>query len=346
MEQDIKKQTIDACWPIALAVARHFREYHGGQYVRGTSAAKFGPNHWDGETYEAASFAQPGEIEYRLHHGADVRVINLDIANVTPENVHVGPIVPVGEPRIVNSRVMSSPNDTADDAQWNFKYRDLTSQTMAETVAKEVGASVTAGLRQSVGYGSEMYGIQGETELSLEIQASVKAAWENAMTSHKEIEIESTRDIIQRAFTKTSIERVETIGPARQTITAKGELKFGFRLHSRGDFVKWWDTTPAYLAQAIGVQVDSNLIRTQDTSDWTRIYRQKATPEHLLAPIRTPIFSTIEKVREFEENTNVDLRIRREPINTDARLQEAIKLIALRGPDALKEAAEDYLKEK
>lgn len=337
-DQNMKEATIATVWPIARAVARHIREHHP---AAGMNPRWFGRKHWDGNSYEAAAFAGPGEIEFRLNHAADVRIINLDIANVTPGNVHVGPIVPVGEPRIVNSRVIGSPNKTNNDVPWEFKYRDLTAATQAATVAKEVGASVTAGLRQSVGYGSEMYGIQGETELSLEVQASVKAAWENAMTSHRETEIESTRDITQDPWTKTVIERVETIGPARQTITAKGELKFGFRVHSKNGFVVWYDTTPAYMASAIGVQTEG--VRYESTGNWVAAYRAVKTPESLLAPIRTPVYAIVEKVREFEENTNVDVSIRTESLTSEAQLREAIKLISLKGPDALKTAAADHL---
>ena len=344
-QADIKKQTINACWPIALAMATQFRVQHGSGYGQ-SSAKHFGTEHWDGKTYQVADFAEPGTIEYRLSPWADVRVVNLDIANVTPENVHVGPIEPVGEQRLINSRVMSSPNETGDDIDWEFKYRDLTSESVASAVAKEVGASVTAGLRQSVGYGSEMYGIQGETELSLQIEASVKAAWENTMASHREMEIESTRQIIQRAFTKTILERVEQIGPARQVITAKGELKFGFRLHSRGHFVKTWKTTPALLAEAKGIEVNPDLIdyHGYDTT-WGWFYRQYPTPDALLDPIKVPVFSTIEKVREFENNTSVDLRVFREALNDEARLQEAIRLVAEQCENAgLKEMAEAEVK--
>ena len=334
-----QKQTIDACWPIALAVARHVRVYAQERgHDAGLRVQNFAlPDRWDGDTYEVAAFRKPGEIEYRLHAGCAVRVVNLDIANVSPENVEVGRITPIGDPRIVASRVMESPNDTADDIPWEFTYRDLVANTQVATIAKEVGASITAGLRQSIGYGGEMYGIQGETELSVQAEASVRAAWEDAMTTHREIEIESVRSIIQRAGMNTIIERVESVGPAKQIIRARGELKFGFAMWSGDQWQHQWDTTPIYLAQAIGIETDGD-------NPWTHIFRNSPTSERLLEPIRTPVYATVEKVREFQNVTNIETRFRTEPISNEQALRHAYSVLAERGDGEMQRMAAEQLK--
>ena len=341
MTKDPKQETIDTCWPIARAMALAYREHHGTG-KGGMGASKFSKERWNGQTYQAASFASPGTIEYRLHPGADVSVINLDIADAKPEDIHVGPIVPAGEQRIIRTDIVSRNNRTSEDAEWELEYRDLNAKTNASSVAREMGASIAASLRQSVGYGSEMYGIQGETEIEISAEATFREAIESALTEHSEHEVTSTGTYTLKAMRKTVLERIESIGPAQQTIKARGELKFGFKLHAAGEWWKKWETTPAFLSEAIGIDVGDQ-IAGGGTGNWVQPLRHHPTPEYLLAPIRTPVYSEVEKVRKFEEARNVEIDYRWEALDSMGAVEEALRVIAEYGEGEMKKLAQAAL---
>ena len=330
------QHTIDALWPVAKAVASHIREWHIDP--RGAHHQQFGHPCWDGSDYIAAAFAEPGVIEYRLKGGADVRIIGIEVADVKAEDIEVGPIEQVGPQKVVRAQVMSGRNTTLLDVQRELKYRDLQSKSHAATVAKEVGASIAAGLRQSVGYGSELYGIQGETELTLNIEASVKAAWEDVITTTHEHEMESVRQITEEALHETVVERVESVGPARQVIKARGMLKFGCRIHAPGHFVYHWDSMTDLAAALQGIE-------TKSGNQWLSFYRRYPVTAAKLNPFRQTVYAESVKVREFEEASNVRVDIRSEPLNDKARLIDALHLIALKGEDPkLRQLAGEALK--
>ena len=323
---------IDKMWPVAAAIATHVAEWH--IHPHGANHQQFGDpanGGWDGSKYVAAAFAEPGVIEYRLRGGAEVRIKDLDVVGVKPEDVDVGPIESVGPQKVVRAQVMSTRNRTWDDVQRELKYRDLQSQSQASTVAKEVGASISAGLRQQVGYGSEAYGIQGETELTLNVEASVKAAWEDMVTTAFEHEMESVRQIVERARHETIVERVETIGPARQVIRAKGALKFGIWIHAPGHFWVEWNSLADFCALLQGI--DAKHI-TNDGSSWRWLYQSYPVPVAKLAAFRDTRYAEIEKVREFEQASNIQIDIKSEPLDEQAALLDAYRLIAEKSDNA------------
>ena len=196
---------------------------------------------------------------------------------------------------------------------------------MADKVAREVGASLSVGLRQQIGYGSEIAQISGETEITVNMEASIKAAWETAMTAHRESEVTGKRDIIVRAMHRGVLERVETVGPARQVIRAKGALQFGIWLHAPGHFWAEFDNLDDWCAMLQGIDAK----RTFSEHDWLGLYRAHPVPSERLAPFRQTIYAESEKVREFEEASNVDVVIRSDPLNDAARLQDALKLVSM-----------------
>ena len=335
-----ERKTIDELWPVARSIGTHMVEHHG---IHGDPCDFRG---WDRSSYIAAAFAGPGVIEYRLTPFADVRLVNIDVADVRPEDITIGPIVENGPQKLRESRVMSTRNETLDDIQRELKYRDLQAQELASKVASEVGVSVAMGLRQQIGYGSEIAQIQGETELTLSIEASFKQAWENQVTSRREIEIESVRQIVERAMHELLIERVEQIGPAKQEITARGRLTFGIRVHSHNDWHVTWDSLPIFPADLQGVAPATGITDNHGHVGpaWGGFYRNAPVPRAKLAPFMTPKYLTIKKTREFEENTNVDVRVRSTPLNDKARLRDALRLVSLQGPsDEIRRLATEAL---
>ena len=326
-----QQQTIDALWPIAYAAANHIAEWH--IHTRGANHWQFGDpanGGWDNSKYIAAAFAKPGEIEYRLRGGAEVRIKNIDVAGVKPDDIYVGPIEPTGDQRVVKSEIISTLNDTHNDLPWKLTHRDLIATTAADKVAKEVGASLAVGLRQQIGYGSEIAQISGETEITVNMEASVKAAWEREMTSHRESEVTGERDILISAMHRGRLERVETVGPARQVIRANGLLTFGLWLHAPGHFWAEWDNLNDFMAMLQGIDAK----RSFNHGDWLGLYRGYPVYPEKLIPFRQAVYAASEKVREFEEASNIDVVVRAEPINDEARLQDALKLVALQGKDA------------
>lgn len=323
-----EQNTIKALWPIALAIGLHVQRWHTPE--RGGDAKYFHPHHWDGQSYLAAAFAEPGTIEYRLNQHADVRITDIDVTGVRPEDVMVGPIEPAGPKRVVRAEVLEHRNDTVDDVGWELEHRDLQAQTSADRVSKEVGASLAVGLRQQIGYGSEIAQISGETELTVNMEASVKAAWDREMTAHQEHEVKGKRDILVRAMHDSYLERVETVGPARQLIRAQGALKFGCRIHASGHWWVEWENLADFLALLQGIDATH---KTNDGASWLPFYRAHPVPSAALAPFRQTVYAKSEKVREFEEASNIRVGIRSEPLTDEARLADALRLVALQAED-------------
>ena len=182
-----QQTTIDALWPIARAIGQHLQDWHVPQHSH-ADAMNFTRPNWDRQGYISAGFAEPGVIEYRLNQHADVRITGIDVTGIRPEDVDVGPIEPNGPQRVVRAGVLANRNATLDDVPWELEYRDLAAQTALDKVAREVGASLSVGLRQQIGYGSEIAQISGETELTVQAEASFRQAWEREMTAHREHE--------------------------------------------------------------------------------------------------------------------------------------------------------------
>ena len=324
MNQDNQQRSITALWPMAKAAANYVKHHHLWPHA---DHKLFGPQGdgggWDGSDYIAAAFAEPGVIEYRLRGGADVRIQGIDVVGVDPQDVYVGPIEPNGPQRIVRTNLVTAANRTMTDVPREMKYRDLKALTQASTVAKEVGASIAAGMRQQVGYGSELYGIEGETELTLNIEASVKAAWEDMVTAHQENEIESTRQLMERAWHELTVERVESVGPAKQVIRAKGALKFGLRLHSPNGFIVHWDSMDDFIATLQGIEIKGG-------HPWLGFHKAHPIQAATLEPFRQTVYAESEKVREFEEASRVQVEIREAPLNDKAAMIDALQLLSMK----------------
>ena len=341
-----QQKTVDALWPMASAVGRHVQEWHVPERSH-ADAKNFTRPNWDGHSYITGGFAEPGTVEYRVNQHADLRIVKIDVAGVKPEDVHVGPIEPTGDQRVVRAEIIGHRNETVNPIDWTLTHRDLTAETMADKVAKEVGASLSVGLRQQIGYGSEIAQISGETEITVNMEASIKAAWEREMTSHRESEVTGERDIIVSAMHRGVLERVETVGPARQVIRAKGTLKFGLYFHSSGNWHYTFDSVDTFIALLSGLDVQKGITDNHGgfPAGLKSFYRQFPVPSSKLDVFRQTVYAESEKVREFEEASNIDVVVREDALTDAGRLAEAIKLISLQGPDALKKAAQEHLAE-
>lgn len=324
-----QQKTIASLWPIARALGQHLQEWHVPE--RGGDPKWFSPVHWNGHDYMSAGFASPGTIEYRVNEHADIRIQDIDVAGVKPEDVYVGPIEPTGDQRVVKSEVIGNRNETLNDVDWKLTHRDLVAQTMADKVAKEVGASLSVGLRQQIGYGSEIAQISGETEITVNMEASVRAAWEREMSQTRESEVTGERDIVIQALHRGVMERVETVGPARQVIRAKGALKFAIRFHSSGNHHLTFDSVDRLISFLGGFEVTTGVVDNHGgfPHDWLQYYRRNPVPDAKLNVFRQTVYAESEKVREFEEASNIDVVLRSDPLNDHAKRLDALRLIQL-----------------
>ena len=319
--------TIDAVWEIARAAGNHIAEWH--THDRGANHWQFGDpanGGWDGGGYVAAAFRKPGEIEYRLRGGAEIRIFNIDVTDVRPEDIYVGPIEPTGEQKVVRADVLPNRNSTLDDIPWKLTYRDLSAKSTLDKIAREVGASLAVGLRQQIGYGSEIAQISGETELTVQMEASFRQAWEREISTHREHEVTSERDMIVRAMHEATLERVETVGPAKQVIRANGALKFGIWLHAPNHFWAKWNNLSDFCAMLQGIDAH----REFNEGDWLGFYRGYPVYPEKLIPFQQAVYAQSEKVREFEEAKNVQVHIKSHPLNDKAVLLDAMKLISMK----------------
>ena len=281
------QKVIDKLWPVALAIGKHMQDWHNG---RGGSDNKwFHHKHWDGKSYISAGFAEPGVIEYRLNHGADVQIRNMTIKDVKPEDIEIGPIEPTGPQRVVRADIMSTRNSTLDDIERELIYRDLEAVTHSENVANEVSASMAAEFSQSVGYGSEVAQIQGETSFKLSFEAAFRRAWENSVSRTREHEMESVRKFLEKALHDTAIERIESVGPARQVIRATGELAFGCKIHSSGHWWIGWESMDEFMASLKGIHVPHDA-----GNKFEKFYRANPVPADMMDVFNTTaIYTTV-----------------------------------------------------
>ena len=192
---------------------------------------------------------------------------------------------------------MAVNNRLDSDIERAITIRDLSSDV--ENVANEVGVGVSLGFRQQLSYGGDLYGIGGETEITANVSAEYKRSWDSSRT--RGFEIEGERRFVEKAKHRTVFERVETVGPARQTITARGLLTFGIRVHSSNVWVHTWPDIGQMLANWQGIDAGANF-----HVDW---YRAHPVPNARNHPAFAPVYATVEKVREFQHSTNIEVDI-------------------------------------
>ena len=294
------QNTIELLKPVALAVGRHIQDWHDGRNQ--SDALWFRGDNWDRHNIIAAAWVGDGVIEYRLNAHADIRITNIDIPAIDRDNIFVGPIEPAGPQQVVRAHVMATQNQLDTDIDREVVFKDITQDI--DNVANEVGASISLGLRQQLSYGGELYGISGETEITANISAEYKRAWDTSRS--RGFEIESKRNFVEKARARTIFDRVETVGPARQVIRARGQLTFGVRIHSSGHWVHEWPNLRSMLANLQGID---------DGHAWgMALYQPYPVPNAAALPIFAPVYAEVERVREFQDSTSITVDIRNEPL--------------------------------
>ena len=297
---DENQKTVELLRPVALAVARHIRDWHVAE--RGGDALMFSAPNWSHDGFQVEGWAGKGVIEYRVNHHADIQIVNLDVAGVDPKDIHVGPIEPVGPQELVRAHIMAVNNRLDTDIDRTITIKDLSSDV--DSVANEVGVGVSLGFRQQLSYGGDLYGIGGETEITASVSAEYKRSWDTSRT--RGFEIEGQRSFVEKAKHRTVFERVESVGPARQVITAKGRLTYGVRVHSSGVWIHTWPNIQSMLANWKGINSEADF--------FVDFYRGHPVPGADAHPAFAPVYATVEKVREFQNSTNVQVDIYNEPL--------------------------------
>ena len=293
------QKTIELLRPIALSVGNVLRNH---MEQAGGDPCWFHRNNWDGKTFQVAAWAGDGIIEYRCNRMADIRIQGIDIAKINPDDIEVGPIVPMGPQQTVRAHIMSTYNRLDEDIEREVLIKDI--QNDIDNVANEVGVGVSVGFRQQLSYGGDLYGIGGETEITASVSAEYKRAWDTSRS--RGFEIESKRSFLEKARRRTVFDRVEQVGPAKQMIKVKGELTFGVRIHSRGNWVHDWPDRRSMLANWQGIESGKDV--------FLDFYRHHPVPDAANNPAFNKVYAVVERERQFEDTTNVIVDIRDMPI--------------------------------
>ena len=163
---------------------------------------------------------------YRKDHEqwAWVEVSNLSPVKITNTVFH--------DPKILNKKTTDAYSSVAsndsDVVEMTRSYSITEGRSESQTT--NVGASVTVGIHQSIGYGSEIAQVQGETSFGIDVTASFDAGWEYGNSTERTV----TTDITIPPKTRTTVTATKEISKLRQTVDYTAELDFTVKLQNHG----------------------------------------------------------------------------------------------------------------
>ena len=110
-----------------------------------------------------------------------VEVSNLSPVKITNTVFH--------DPKILNKKTTDAYSSVAsndsDVVEMTRSYSITEGRSESQTT--NVGASVTVGIHQSIGYGSEIAQVQGETSFGIDVTASFDAGWEYSVEQNAQL---------------------------------------------------------------------------------------------------------------------------------------------------------------
>ena len=259
-----------------------------------------------------------GEITYRLRGGGIIRLFNLDVPNVAADDITIGPVTPVGRQEVVRSNVFTTTNYLDTDITRTISTTDSISESRTESLTEEAGVAVSLGFRQQLSYGSQLAGISGQTEITANVKAEYKRAMQNSNSFLKDFSLESTRQFTEKARHTTIFDRIERVGPARQTITVRGELEFGIEAEAPGHWKFRWPSRRSLKASMYGIESEVDHLvdfyRKHPIADTI-----KRTEQYLRSsPIFWKKIATVTKVIEFRNVHSSTVSVRDVALNIDA----------------------------
>lgn len=158
------------------------------------------------------------------------RYANVCLKNIRPAQVHS---VSFGEAQRRNERTDSSNSVSL----YNYGSESITrnytiTKENSITSGKSISTSITTGITQKISYGSDLYGVSGETEISTEISNAWESFVENSSTSGTEDSMEVVIPPKKRLQVTTNRSIADTLQP----ITVVCNIDFDIEFSSHGDF--------------------------------------------------------------------------------------------------------------
>ena len=309
--------------PVAFQIGSHIRDHHVHAGIG--SGQFYGLNN----NYECA-WSGERRITLRAESGAEVTLFDIGVEPVRPEDVTIGDVEDDGPQEIVRANTFESWNELLEAINNEMVVRDLEGSThdTAEAFARDVGLKLAVGFEQSVGYGSEVAQIQGESKFRMDLETTLGMAWNSSASTSRVSEHETTRtrEFVEPAMHKTLVDRIQTIGPAKRLVVAKGKLRFGVEIYAPGHWKENFNSRRDLLAAMRGIEIPGQ------SSGLVNMYRKHRfnNPESL--PFFGDFWATVEHTQRFKERGKIQVRTRAEPLNDKARIESAIKLLTHQYP--------------
>ena len=168
------------------------------------------------------------EDSIRFNYGGNCSILLRNIKPKLNDSVVYKPI------KVKNEKVISSyfgdyPNHTSSAVEVSETYEESTTHTDTNTIS----ASVEASLEQTIGYGSELYGVSGETKIGVSVQTGYEKllAEEKLVSSTKEFTLKI------KPHSKITVMQNKKIVDAIQTIDFTSCIDCGIVYN----FYGYWD---------------------------------------------------------------------------------------------------------
>ena len=322
------QKTIDALYPIALALADHWT----GMYARDSMDTFQFKDRKIGDPLVGA-WTAPQEITFRTTSHAEVILKDIRVESPRAQDVEISDPIPTGPRETIRSVLRTVPNDTDGEVERELEFTDGDEtgswHSSGDKGMEEAWASVAAGLEQQAKYGdAAVHGVEGETKISLTAEAGFKKAWEretakggDTRQSHSE---RSLFKFTQKPFQEHQAIREEDVGPVERRIVAKGKLAFRPTFHAPGVRVHDFPSMRALQATMQGHKWEEQAHFGYNT------YRgHPITPDetsHL--GMFVDVFATVEHVQKFDKGENKRTVLRARAIDPAERLKDALAYIA------------------
>lgn len=263
------------------------------------------PDGSEGIKYQFNDWAWVGFGGFRPKEGAEY-----ETKIGTPELLHEN-VVGVGR--------ISFKNDTDSPQEREHTFTERYEETWTE--ANHIAAKAAAEITQTVGYGSDAIGVQGETSIKASVET--EAAKDTTFSSTKSSEDVGTWRGTVDAHHTLFLQRKRTIAHWKQIYTIKGAIDFDTWLFSEGDFTVCWEGVD-YMRQCLsGVgspdgqyQNWADILNRQPIGQTWRSATGFADENWFINYMCEPIYAEVDVVQEFDRSINEEDEVKQVPVTS------------------------------
>lgn len=199
--------------------------------------------------------------------GVSVFFYDLRPSKVSQDDIVYGP------PDLVDSETISQvaiseKNFTYDPIPWTPSFADR--RETEDTDSKQLGTTISLGLRQLISYGGDAYAFKGETEVTTSIQQSINLGEQRRKLFRSDID--SVVDIKVPPFQQLHRTRTVKEGTYKQRITTKAPIDFGIVIESARDFRLDFSSREDAILAMTGSVADNG-------HNWADLFRQNSIRE-------------------------------------------------------------------